>query len=185
MLLALTKQVMIIEAAIVVVIVALLVAILVLNQKKRRAAKAPATASANSGPGPSYYADLQQERTSGQPDPFAGFSGAVPSATPPANGQGSGATAPAANGGGLPAFSNGTASNGSDLAPQPVSALPADPPAFQAPAMPPVLPPSPAVPGPGTPAGWLPDPSGAADTLRYWDGSGWTQHVAQRTGAAS
>jgi len=33
---------------------------------------------------------------------------------------------------------------------------------------------------PGTPAGWLPDPSGAPDTLRYWDGNAWTQHVAQR-----
>lgn len=32
----------------------------------------------------------------------------------------------------------------------------------------------------GTPAGWLPDPSGAPDTLRYWDGSAWTEHVATR-----
>jgi len=32
----------------------------------------------------------------------------------------------------------------------------------------------------GTPAGWLPDPSGAPDTLRYWTATPWTQHVAQR-----
>ncbi|MET7442296.1 DUF2510 domain-containing protein, partial [Streptomyces sp. NPDC005568] len=28
-----------------------------------------------------------------------------------------------------------------------------------------------------TPAGWYPDPQGAAQTLRYWDGSQWTQHT--------
>ncbi|WP_413467747.1 DUF2510 domain-containing protein [Mycobacterium sp. RTGN3] len=26
-------------------------------------------------------------------------------------------------------------------------------------------------------AGWFPDPSGAAETLRYWDGSQWTEHT--------
>ncbi len=36
-------------------------------------------------------------------------------------------------------------------------------------------------PPPGTPAGWLPDPNGIPDTLRYWDGSTWTQHFAQRS----
>jgi hypothetical protein len=36
-------------------------------------------------------------------------------------------------------------------------------------------------PPPGTPAGWLPDPGGAPDTLRYWDGAVWTQHVAARS----
>ncbi|MCC5475395.1 phospholipid scramblase-related protein [Streptomyces sp. NPDC059680] len=28
-----------------------------------------------------------------------------------------------------------------------------------------------------TPAGWYPDPHGAPQTLRYWDGSQWTQHT--------
>ncbi|MGP4049818.1 phospholipid scramblase-related protein [Streptomyces sp. 2A115] len=30
-----------------------------------------------------------------------------------------------------------------------------------------------------TPAGWYPDPQGAAQTLRYWDGAQWTQHTNQ------
>lgn len=28
-----------------------------------------------------------------------------------------------------------------------------------------------------TPAGWYPDPHGASQTLRYWDGTQWTQHT--------
>jgi len=32
----------------------------------------------------------------------------------------------------------------------------------------------------GTPAGWLPDPSGSGDVVRYWDGLVWTSHVATR-----
>ena len=28
-----------------------------------------------------------------------------------------------------------------------------------------------------TPAGWYPDPHGAPQTLRYWDGSQWTEHT--------
>lgn len=36
-------------------------------------------------------------------------------------------------------------------------------------------------PPPGTPAGWLPEPGGTPDTLRYWDGFAWTEHLAQRT----
>jgi hypothetical protein len=33
----------------------------------------------------------------------------------------------------------------------------------------------------GTPSGWLPDPSGLPDVLRYWDGHAWTFHVATRS----
>ncbi len=44
-----------------------------------------------------------------------------------------------------------------------------------------VAPPFTPSPPPGTPAGWLPDPNGAPDTLRYWDGNAWTQHFAQRS----
>ena len=32
-----------------------------------------------------------------------------------------------------------------------------------------------------TPAGWYPDPHGAPETLRYWDGAQWTQHTHQGT----
>jgi uncharacterized protein DUF2510 len=48
-------------------------------------------------------------------------------------------------------------------------------------AAPPPAPPAAGSPPPGTPAGWLPEPSGAPDTLRYWDGNTWTQHVAKRS----
>jgi len=33
---------------------------------------------------------------------------------------------------------------------------------------------------PGTRPAWLPDPSGAPDRVRYWDGQAWTPHVAVR-----
>ena len=35
---------------------------------------------------------------------------------------------------------------------------------------------TPVPPPPGTPAGWLADPSGRHEH-RYWDGSRWTEHV--------
>ncbi|MGH8980157.1 MAG: DUF2510 domain-containing protein [Acidimicrobiales bacterium] len=35
-------------------------------------------------------------------------------------------------------------------------------------------------PSEGSPAAWLPDPGGAPDTLRYWDGHAWTDYFAQR-----
>ncbi|MFC9932159.1 phospholipid scramblase-related protein [Streptomyces sp. NPDC127190] len=31
-----------------------------------------------------------------------------------------------------------------------------------------------------TPAGWYPDPHGAPQTLRYWDGAQWTEHTNQQ-----
>jgi hypothetical protein len=52
--------------------------------------------------------------------------------------------------------------------------------AAPAPPPPPPMPAPPTIPPPGTPASWMPDPGGAPDTLRYWDGMGWTQHVAKR-----
>ncbi|MGW0857967.1 phospholipid scramblase-related protein [Streptomyces sp. NPDC002690] len=33
------------------------------------------------------------------------------------------------------------------------------------------------------PAGWFPDPHGAAELLRYWDGSQWTEHTHPAAGA--
>jgi len=64
--------------------------------------------------------------------------------------------------------------------PDPFAGFAAAPAAPVAPAAP-APPPPPGTPPPGTPAGWLPDPGGLANTLRYWDGSTWTQHVAQRS----
>jgi Protein of unknown function (DUF2510) len=42
-------------------------------------------------------------------------------------------------------------------------------------------PPTPTAPAGAPPEGWLPDPSGAPDTVRYWNGSAWTEHTAQRS----
>jgi hypothetical protein len=78
--------------------------------------------------------------------------------SPPVNDQ---APAEAPVGGPAPAAQAAAASPGWEPAPPP--------------------PPVGGTPPPGTPAGWLPEPSGAPNTLRYWDGNAWTQHVAQRS----
>jgi Protein of unknown function (DUF2510) len=70
-------------------------------------------------------------------------------------------------GGGTNGFHQETYALGVQPAPAPVTLAP---PPF-----------TPTPPPPGTPAGWLPDPNGTPDTLRYWDGNAWTQHFAQRS----
>lgn len=160
------SRTLVIEIPIGVVIIALLITVLVLNQRKKKgpAEKAKPTPQ-------SYYENLQPAANGqgavptaspAQADPFAGFAGA-PSATPAAP------PAPVAGGvangvanGAVPAIDFGQAAG-----------------AVQAPPAPPAPAPTPSA--PAVPAGWLPDPSGAPDTLRYWDGSRWTQHVAQRS----
>lgn len=63
-----------------------------------------------------------------------------------------------------------------NAAPAPQSVAPPPPPAIGSAVADDSLTPPP----PGTPAGWVPDPSGRYE-MRYWDGSSWTEHVA--TGA--
>jgi RND superfamily putative drug exporter len=59
-------------------------------------------------------------------------------------------------------------------------AVPSAPTVPTAPSAPtvPVAPIAPAAPV-ATPAGWFPDPSGDPTTLRYWDGTRWTEHTAR------
>lgn len=59
--------------------------------------------------------------------------------------------------------------------PAPVEPAPAEPAAY-APVSAPTQPAQPAQ--PQVPAGWYADPSGRFE-LRYWDGNGWTEHVAR------
>jgi hypothetical protein len=168
---ALSTTTKVIEIAIVAVVVVLLLVTLVLYRRK---SAPPKTAGGPQAPAvtQNYYGDVtslpngqgalagaQGPGGSSAPiDSFGGFApapGAVPS---PA------VAAPAA------------ASFGSSPAPAPFGSAPA-----AAPAPPPAPTSAPTIPPPGTPAGWLPEPSGVPNTLRYWDGSAWTQHVAQRS----
>jgi hypothetical protein len=45
-----------------------------------------------------------------------------------------------------------------------------------------VAPPAPFIPrSAAAEAGWLPDPSGDPEVIRYWDGTEWTHHSAERS----
>ena len=173
-------SVVIIEAVIGVVVVVLLVAIIVTSHRRKRAAapKPPEAA-------PNYYADLQQQ-PAGRPDPFSTLASAATPPTPPVTAHATtypGDMAPAAYPGApsattypgdmAPAAYPGAPSPGTFTATAPGSELSA---AAAAAAMA-----QGSTPPAGTPAGWLPDPGGAPDTLRYWDGNAWTQHFAQRS----
>ena len=157
----LSRNTVIAEVAVAVIVIGLLVAILVLTRRKNSQAKAASQPAATQG----YYADVPEAAAApgtaavaggGQPDPFAGF-GAAPAAAPPA-------AAPAPQTAPLAAPAVGVPANGIPANGVPANGVPSN-----------------GNPPPGTPAGWLPEPSGAPDTLRYWDGAAWTQHVAQRT----
>jgi cytoskeletal protein RodZ len=153
-------NVVIIEAVIGVVVVLLLVGIVVASHRRKKA-QLPKPPEAV----PNYYADLQQQ-PAGRPDPFSAFASATSSpTTPPARtlagtfpGE---STAPAYPGSSAPSAFAG-AVPGSELSTTAGTAQEPSPPA-------------------DTPPGWLPDPGGAPDTLRYWDGNAWTQHFAQRS----
>jgi|GEM_PF-1553589 len=96
-----------------------------------------------------------------------------PATTPPAVTPQPG-TDPLWAGAGTPAWPAGGSSWPEAMAPgwlATASGAPAAPPSTWAPG----------TPAPGTPAGWLPDPAGTPDTLRYWDGNAWTPHFAQRS----
>jgi hypothetical protein len=173
-------SVVIIEAVIGVVVVLLLIAIIVTNHRRKKAA-APRTPEAV----PNYYADLQSQ-PAGRPDPFSTFASAASPSVPPSAAQ------PGTHPGDIPpggysgeraaypgpltsAFADAVSGSGLGNAADAVSGSglgnAATAAAFAQTPSPPA----------GTPAGWLPDPGGAPDTLRYWDGNAWTQHFAQRS----
>jgi hypothetical protein len=150
---ALSGGVVVIEIIIVVAIVALLVAVLVLYRRQQAGPKPDAAPPTAE----SYYADVStlQGQGGAAPQGQPGGSFGAPQEQDPFSGFGKGGAAAAA-------------------AAPPQAPAPAPAPAA-APAAAPAPPPA------GTPAGWLPDPTGVPDTLRYWDGNAWTQHVAQRS----
>lgn len=154
---ALSHTALILEIVVAVVIIGLLAIVVLLNQRKR---KAPAGKKPKAEAAPSYYDDVPSAGTAGQP---GGFAGASPGAhaDPFAGFATASAGAPS-----VPAHAAAPAPDYGQMATG----------AVQAPPAPPAAPAAPSV-----PAGWLPDPSGTPDTLRYWDGLRWTQHVAQRS----
>ncbi len=172
---------------ILLVILAVLVVALVVrrvvqgrNLKKRKAASTSYHDSdvAQYGTGPAGFAGAASARSADgtslapsfeAPHPGApGVPGPYP-ATPPVGGtgpQGPGASqplgAPSAAIAGLPTF-------GAPGATPPAPGARPDAPGAQPP------------PAPGGPAaGWLPDPGGDPNVVRYWDGSTWTDHTARR-----
>jgi hypothetical protein len=183
-----------IEIAVIAVVLALLAVTLVLYTRKGVKGRGKVRTEPSAA---SYYQDLGALPATGSggpmlaatgpsanpSDPFAGFGSyagqpaPAPTQAPPPLPPLPPMTQPAMGQPGMPQHAMG----------QPTMSQPAMNPEVsqpvQAAAPPPYAPmaPAPGTPAPATPAGWLPDPSGAPDTLRYWDGSAWTQHVAQRT----
>jgi hypothetical protein len=149
-----TKTVELLILVIVVVLLVLVVVLILRGNRPPRTAKSQPTPQALYGglaTRSSPQSPQHDPRLGQAPDPFAGV-----------------ATGPA------------------QPVPAPVQAEPMAPMApMAAPgaAAPPVAPvaATPSTPAPATPAGWLPDPSGVPNTLRYWDGRAWTQHVARRS----
>ena len=155
------------EIVVAIIVVGLGVAIVMMNKKKG----APKSPKSQQPQPTSYYADLGNPGITNPTDQPGvqpgGLAGGLPGAP----------SDPAAGAG---AFSGFGAVPG-------MAQVPGAPEAQAAPVAAPVATPAPQplsqmpVPPAGTPAGWLPDPSGAPDTLRYWDGTAWTQHVAARS----
>jgi hypothetical protein len=170
---AISNSTKVIEGVIVAAVIILLVVTIVLYRRKNAPAK---PASANSASANQYYGDVATLANSqpvpggtqgiaGRPgnDPFAGFASPEPAPVP------AGSVAPPSWS--APAPSPATPGPAVPATPGPTEPSPPPPPPNPAHAVPPA----------GTPAGWLPETSGVPDTLRYWDGSAWTQHVAQRS----
>lgn len=172
-----SRNVIIIEAVIAAAIVALLIGILVSSRRKRKKKAAASTPVET----PNYYGDLQQQPNS-HPDPFAAFTsqpqpqpvGSSPTGAPPGGGPGSMPSFPSSTLRPPDEGAGGDPFGGSFPAPAPVPA--ATPAPYSVDPAPAAAAPAP----PGTPAGWLPDPGGSPDTLRYWDGNAWTEHLAHR-----
>lgn len=168
--LALGTGLLIIEVVIIVAIVGLLIGVFVMYRRQNAPAKPQEQAKPQN-----LYGDVSQVQGTpggagspfgpgpgGGPDPFAGFAGAASAAAPQASATAHDAVAAQAT-----------------VAPQAAPAAPAAP---DAPTPPLAQSPADMAPPPaGTEAGWLPDPTGVPDTLRYWDGGAWTTHVAQRS----
>ena|ERR1035441_2607725 len=129
------------------------------NFKKRKA-----------GSGSHYDADLAHDGT--EPAGYSGAtsasSGGPPPLAPPLGASASGAEPMSARTLVTNAIPPASTVHGREFVRLPRFGGPENPP-------PPVAPPSVA-----PQASWLPDPSGDPDVIRYWDGTAWTIHTAQR-----